>query len=160
MYYNIRRIVTGARNNNSSKSESSHDANDLETAPKENSVIAVDEKLNDAKTESVVLTLEKELKEDAQDVETEAIKNTDQLLSKSQNETTVKNATQEDSGKSVEQAGKVQSKGCKKSEKLFSKVKPPPTFDAFLSYVIVFGLIMYYFYLTDYRKVWLLFYDN
>ena len=98
MYYNIRRIVTGARNNNSSKSESSRDANDLKTAPKQNSVIAVDEKLNDAKTESVVLTLEKELKEDAQDVETEAIKNTDQLLSKSQNETTVKNATQEDSG--------------------------------------------------------------
>ena len=104
--------------------------------------------------------MEKGLKEAAKDVETEAIENTDQLLGKNQNETTTKNATQEDSEKSIEQADKVLSKGCKKSEKLFSKVKPPPTFDAFLGYVIVFGLIMYYFYLTDYRKVWSLFYDN
>ena len=142
--------MTGARNNNLSKSESSDDASILEAALKQDSVIATREKLNAVKTESVALTVEKELKAAAQDVDKNSIKITDQLLDKSQNEISVKNAAQEDSGKSM---GKVRSNGFQKSEKLFSKVKPPPTFDAFLGYVLVFGLIMYYFYLTDYRKV-------
>ena len=147
----ICRVVTGARNNNLSKSESSHEANNLEAALKQDFVITADEKLNAIKVGSVVLTVEKELKEAAQD--------TEQLLDKSQNETTAKNATREDSGKGIEQTAKIQSNGCQKSEKLFTKVKPPPSFEAFLGYVIVFGLIMYYFYLTDYRKVWTLFHE-
>ena len=155
----ICRVVTGARNNNLSKSESSHEASNLETILKQDSVITAAEKLNAVKIESVVLTVEKELKEAAQDVNKETIKNTDQLLDNSQNVNTAKNATREDCGKSIEQTANKQSNRCQKSEKLFTKVKPPPSFDVFLGYVIVFGLIMYYFFLTDYRKVWPLFHE-
>ena len=35
----------------------------------------------------------------------------------------------------------------------FSKVRPPPTIDEFLQSLIIFGIIMIYFYLCEYRKV-------
>ncbi|KAK2158261.1 hypothetical protein LSH36_174g08007 [Paralvinella palmiformis] len=38
-------------------------------------------------------------------------------------------------------------------EKRFSKVKPPPTFKEFLLYVIQLGVILLYFYFSDYVKV-------
>ncbi len=40
-----------------------------------------------------------------------------------------------------------------KVKKLFSQAKPPPSFEAFLGYVVIFGLILFYFFLADYRKV-------
>ncbi|XP_022088912.1 protein REDUCED WALL ACETYLATION 2-like [Acanthaster planci] len=36
----------------------------------------------------------------------------------------------------------------------FSKVKPPPTFDEFLKFCAMFGLIMLFFYLCDYKHEW------
>ncbi|XP_038051830.1 protein REDUCED WALL ACETYLATION 2-like [Patiria miniata] len=41
-----------------------------------------------------------------------------------------------------------------KEAKTFSKVKPPPTFDEFLKYCAVFGLIMIFFYVCDYQHHW------
>ncbi|XP_013418784.1 protein REDUCED WALL ACETYLATION 2 [Lingula anatina] len=41
----------------------------------------------------------------------------------------------------------------KSNDKTFTSVKPPCSFDDFLKYVMVFGAIMMYFYLCDYRKV-------
>lgn len=37
--------------------------------------------------------------------------------------------------------------------KTFSVVRPPPTIGTFLKHVVLFGLIMFYFYLCDYRKI-------
>jgi len=35
----------------------------------------------------------------------------------------------------------------------FSAVIPPPSFEQFLLQIIVLGVVMFYFYLCDYRKV-------
>ena len=105
------------------------------------------------KVESVIVAVEKELKEAANDEDNETPKDTDDLLQKSEKEKKdadeierQKNAVNDDVKVHKEQSQL-------KNGKLFSKVKPSPTFDAFLGYIIVFGLIMFYFYLTDYRKV-------
>lgn len=105
------------------------------------------------KIENAIVAVEKELKEAAEDTGGENIKDTDQLLDKSEKGELkqVENAATKEQTK--EQTNEQKNGETAKPEKLFSKIKPPPTFDAFLRYVIVFGLIMFYFYLADYKKV-------
>ena len=45
------------------------------------------------------------------------------------------------------------SKNGDKTVRNFSAVKPPPTIDELLQAILVFGMIMIFFYLCDYRKV-------
>lgn len=40
-----------------------------------------------------------------------------------------------------------------KEVKTFSTLRPPPTFGVFLKHVSLFGLLLFFFYLCDYRKV-------
>ena len=40
-----------------------------------------------------------------------------------------------------------------KTARNFTSVKPPPSFDELLQAILVFGMIMIFFYLCDYRKV-------
>ena len=97
--------------------------------------------------------MEKQLKVAADDEDNETANNTDTLLQESEKGEINQNKSQKISLDIKIPSETSQGKRLEKSGKLFSKVKPPPTFNAFLGYMILFGLIMFYFYLTDYRKV-------
>ena len=112
-----------------------------------------EKELNAVKLESVVVAVEKQLEEAADDEENETANNTDTLPQGSEKGEINQNRSQKKSLDIKIPSETSQGKSQEKSGKLFSKVKPPPTFNAFLGYMIVFGLIMFYFYLTDYRKV-------
>jgi hypothetical protein len=60
----------------------------------------------------------------------------------------------EKSGKNVD-TNKVKSVENEKENcvKTFSSVRPPPPLDVFLKHVCIFGLLLFFFYLCDYRKV-------
>ncbi|XP_070555355.1 uncharacterized protein [Ptychodera flava] len=64
-----------------------------------------------------------------------------------------KNLTEKDESKPEKKAEDSKNKNASKERAAFTSFKPPPSFDQFLYYLIIFGGIMFYFYLCDYQHI-------